>query len=75
MSVAEQQRGVFSRAAAVWLVLVGVLSFVGLLILTAYAPQMRGGSDGGPHARHRRAAERRRDRAAGGDLPGHLLAR
>lgn len=55
MSVAKEQRGVFSRAAALWLVLVGVLSFVGLLILTAYAPQMRGGSDGGPHALSRSA--------------------
>ena len=55
MSVAEEQRGVFSRAAALWLVLVGVLSFVGLLILTAYAPQMRGGLDGGPHELSRSA--------------------
>jgi len=52
---ADQRSGVFSRTAAVWLVLVGVLSFVGLLVLTAYAPQLRGGGDGGAHALSRSA--------------------
>lgn len=55
MSADEGQRGAFSRSVAIWLVLVGVLSGVGLLILTAYAPQLRSGNDGGTHALSRSA--------------------
>ncbi len=55
MSVAEARAGPFSRATVLWLVLVGVISFVGLLILTAYAPQMRSRSGDHAHALSRSA--------------------
>jgi hypothetical protein len=41
--------------AALWLVLVGVLSFMGMLLLSAYAPELRDGDDGGQHALSRSA--------------------
>lgn len=44
------ERMVFSPLAAVWLVLVGVFAFSALMVLTAYAPDLKSGSDGQAHA-------------------------
>jgi hypothetical protein len=40
----------FSPRTILALVLVGLLSFSGLAVLSAYAPELRGGIDGGAHA-------------------------
>jgi hypothetical protein len=42
--------GMFSPMTVLVLVLVGVLSFSGLAVLSAYAPELRKGDDGGGHA-------------------------
>ncbi|MDG2527832.1 hypothetical protein [Caulobacter endophyticus] len=42
--------GMFSPMTVLVLVLVGVLSFTGLAVLSAYAPELRKGDDGGGHA-------------------------
>ena len=42
--------GPFSRLAVLWMIVVGGVSALLFLVLTAYAPLLRGGSDGGPHA-------------------------
>lgn len=54
-AVIRRNVGAFSRMTVVWLVLVGVISFVGLLILSAYAPQLRGRSGDETHALSRSA--------------------
>ena len=45
----------FSVRTMLWVVLVGVFAFSGLVVLTAYAPDLRSGSDGGAHALSRSA--------------------
>lgn len=42
--------GMFSPMTMLVLVLVGVISFTGLAVLSAYAPELRKGDDGGGHA-------------------------
>ena len=57
MSASDQpQAGPLFRARTVLvMVLVGVVSFSALLVLSAYAPDLRSGSDGGAHALSRSA--------------------
>lgn len=52
MSVAETPEAgpVFSPRAILALVLVGLVAFAGLAVLSAYAPDLRGGADGRAHA-------------------------
>ena len=45
----------FSVRTMLWVVLVGVFAFSALVVLTAYAPDLRSGSDGGAHALSRSA--------------------
>ena len=45
----------FSVRTMLWVVLIGVFAFSGLVVLTAYAPDLRSGSDGGAHALSRSA--------------------
>ena len=40
----------FNRGTALLIVAVGVAAFVAMLVLAAYAPDMKSGKDGGPHA-------------------------
>ena len=40
----------FSPLVVLWMVLAGVFSFSAFMVLSAYAPDLRGGSDGGAHA-------------------------
>ena len=44
------QTRLFSPVVALWLVIVGVFSFSAFFVLQAYAPDLRGGDDGGAHA-------------------------
>jgi len=46
---------VFGPLTALLLVLAGVFSFSAYIVLSAYAPDLRGGDDGGPHALSRSA--------------------
>ena len=46
----EGSRGVFRPRTVALMLAVGVLGFVGMLVLGAYAPIMRSGRDGGAHA-------------------------
>jgi hypothetical protein len=46
---------VFRPLTALLLVLAGVFSFSAYVVLSAYAPDLRGGDDGGPHALSRSA--------------------
>ena len=57
MTAAQISRGggPFSALAVLWMVVVGCLSALLFLVLTAYAPQLRGESDGGAHAMSRSA--------------------
>ena len=48
MTVASQP--LFSPRVVLWMVLVGVVSFCAFMTLSAYAPDLRAGSDGGAHA-------------------------
>ena len=41
---------VFSARTVLWMVLIGVFSFSAFLVLSAYAPDLRSGSDGRAHA-------------------------
>lgn len=52
MSAADQThaRPLFAARTMLVMVLVGVVSFSALLVLQAYAPDLRSGSDGGAHA-------------------------
>jgi hypothetical protein len=54
MSVAEGDSaaaaGPFSRTTIIAVLIAGVFSFSGLAVLSAYAPDLRRGSDGGAHA-------------------------
>ena len=43
-------RQVFAPRTILALVLVGIVAFAGLTVLAAYAPELRGGEDGGAHA-------------------------
>jgi hypothetical protein len=45
-----QAVGPFSGLAVLWMLVVGVVSALLFLVLTAYAPDLRDGSDGGSHA-------------------------
>jgi hypothetical protein len=47
---AGDQRGLFSPVTALWIVLVGVFSFSALMVLLAYAPDLKTGNDGQAHA-------------------------
>jgi len=47
--------GAFSPIAVLWMILAGVFSFSAFVVLSAYAPDLRGGSDGGAHALSRSA--------------------
>ena len=49
-SVENNVSGAFSRTAAVAIVLVGVFTFCAFVVLSAYAPALREGDDGGGHA-------------------------
>ena len=40
----------FAARTVLWMVLIGVFSFIAFLALSAYAPDLRSGSDGGAHA-------------------------
>ena len=40
----------FSPIVVLWMVLAGVFAFSAFMVLSAYAPDLRGGSDGGAHA-------------------------
>ena len=42
--------GAFSPMAMIVIVLVGVVSFAGLGVLSAYAPELKKGDNGGAHA-------------------------
>ena len=42
--------GAFDRSAMLLIVAVGVLAFIAMLVLGAYAPSLRSGRDGGAHA-------------------------
>lgn len=50
MVEADPSNGPITRRTAIALVVVGVLSFTALLVLGAYAPDMRGKTDPGAHA-------------------------
>jgi hypothetical protein len=52
VSAAAEPAGsrVFSPKVVLWMVLIGVFSFSAFLVLSAYAPDLRSGSDGGAHA-------------------------
>ncbi|MET3663548.1 DUF4350 domain-containing protein [Caulobacter sp. 1776] len=50
MSAKSGGNGGFSPMTMVVLVLVGVISIAGLGVLSAYAPELKKGDDGGPHA-------------------------
>jgi hypothetical protein len=45
----------FSPMAVLWIILAGVFSFSAFVVLSAYAPDLRKGSDGGAHALSRSA--------------------
>ena len=45
----------FSPVAVLWIILAGVFSFSAYVALSAYAPDLRGGADGGAHALSRSA--------------------
>ena len=45
----------FSPRTMIWVVLVGVFAFSGFVVLSAYAPDLRSGSNGGAHALSRSA--------------------
>jgi hypothetical protein len=47
--------GVFSPRTVIALLVAGVFAFSALMVLSAYAPDLRSGSDGGPHALSRSA--------------------
>ncbi|MBC6981882.1 DUF4350 domain-containing protein [Caulobacter sp. 17J80-11] len=47
---AGARRGAFSPVTVLWLVLVGVFTLSALGVLSAYAPDLRKGDDGGAHA-------------------------
>jgi hypothetical protein len=42
--------GAFRRGAILLIVMVGIAAFVGMLVLGAYAPELRSGKNGGAHA-------------------------
>lgn len=45
-----QSEAAFSRGIALMIVAVGTLAFIAMLVLGAYAPDLRSGKDGGAHA-------------------------
>lgn len=47
--------GAFSPLVLIVVVVVGITSFAGLGLLSAYAPELKSGNDGGPHALSRSA--------------------
>jgi len=49
-ATAPHEVGPFSPVAAVWIVLVGVFAFCALVVLVAYASDLKGGDDGRAHA-------------------------
>jgi hypothetical protein len=56
--VSEPKRGaaaLFSPKVVFWLLGIGIFSFLALVVLSAYAPDLRTGSDGGGHALSRSA--------------------
>lgn len=52
---ARARDGAFSPVVVIVVALVGVVTFAGLGILSAYAPELRSGNDGGTHAMSRAA--------------------
>lgn len=46
----EQAGSPFSARTVLWVILAGALAFLGLLVLSAYAPELRSGKNGGSHA-------------------------
>ena len=52
---AAGQGSLFTPRTVLWMVLVGVVSFAAYAVLSAYAPDLRTGSDGRPHALSRSA--------------------
>lgn len=52
---APADRPAFAPATILALVLVGIVAFAGLVVLSAYAPELRGGQDGRAHALSRSA--------------------
>jgi hypothetical protein len=52
---APRETRIFRPLTALLLVLAGVFSFSAYFVLSAYAPDLRGGDDGGPHALSRSA--------------------
>ena len=57
MSAEQAQRSapLFSVRTMLWVVLIGVFAFSAMVVLAAYAPDLRSGSDGGAHALSRSA--------------------
>lgn len=53
--VAPADRSAFSPRVMIALVLVGIFAFSGFTVLSVYAPDLRGGEDGGTHALSRSA--------------------
>src|SRR5580692_10118895 len=45
-----KEAGIFRPAVVLFLVLAGVFSFSAYFVLQAYAPDLKGGDDGGAHA-------------------------
>ena len=53
--IADERAQVFSPLAVLWMVLVAAFAFSAFLVLSAYAPDLRGGMDPGAHALSRSA--------------------
>ena len=47
---AKAEASTFSPMTVLWMVLAGVFSFSAFVVLSAFAPDLRGGADGGAHA-------------------------
>lgn len=50
MTVTPAAAPLFRPVLVLWMVVVGVVAFGGFLVLSAYAPELRGGEGGGAHA-------------------------
>lgn len=48
--MSERNKGAFSKQTALIIILVGVFTFSAFIVLSAYAPKLREGTDGGTHA-------------------------
>lgn len=48
--MSEENKGPFSKRTALIIILVGIFTFSAFIVLSAYAPKLREGRDGGTHA-------------------------